>query len=164
MAAEAENIKKYAEQQDIRAAERQQKRKEANAALAQVQQNLAQELEEKQRLVKQILYEYVKTKIPKIRPSRFRSSHDSLAYAYLWIFYKNELTDDPTFRAKEEYENIVQELVLAEQEEKDRMKEIREFEKQLRSKVELQRNHQIQMEYLADRRAAEQAELEAYRE
>jgi len=39
-------------------------------------------------------------------------------------------------------------LVLAEQEEKDRMKEIREFEKQLRSKVELQRNHQIQMEYL----------------
>merc|ERR1711990_410791 len=92
LAAEAENIKKYAEQQDIRAAERQQKRKEANAALAQVQQNLAQELEEKQ-------------------------------------------------RAKEEYENIVQELVLAEQEEKDRMKEIREFEKQLRSKVELQRNH-----------------------
>ena len=52
MAAEAENIKKYAEQQDRRAAERQQKRKEANAALAQVQQNLAQELEEKQRLVK----------------------------------------------------------------------------------------------------------------
>ena len=49
LAAEAENIKKYAEQQDIRAAERQQKRKEANAALAQVQQNLAQELEEKQR-------------------------------------------------------------------------------------------------------------------
>ena len=52
MAAEAENIKKYAEQQDRRAAERQQKRKEANAALAQVQQNLAQELEEKQRSVK----------------------------------------------------------------------------------------------------------------
>ena len=71
---------------------------------------------------------------------------------------------NPKFRAKEEYENIVQELVLAEQEEKDRMKEIREFEKQLRSKVELQRNHQIQMEYLADRRAAEQAEIEAYRE
>ena len=74
MAAEAENIKKYAEQQDRRAAERQQKRKEANAALAQVQQNLAQELEEKQRLVKQIL---------KSHPSRFRSSLDSLAYAYL---------------------------------------------------------------------------------
>ena len=55
-------------------------------------------------------------------------------------------------------------MVLAEQEEKDRMKEIREFEKQLRSKVELQRNHQIQMEYLADKRAAEQAEIEAYRE
>ena len=79
-------------------------------------------------------------------------------------FFRKDSTLTPYFRAKEEYENIVQELVLAEQEEKDRMKEIREFEKQLRSKVELQRNHQIQMEYLADRRAAEQAELEAYRE
>ena len=49
LAAEAENIKRYAEIQEKRAMERQQKRKEANAALAKVQQNLAIELEEKQR-------------------------------------------------------------------------------------------------------------------
>ena len=49
MALEAENIKKYADEQEVRAAQRGQKRKEANAALARVQENLAIELEEKQR-------------------------------------------------------------------------------------------------------------------
>ena len=47
--AEAENIKQYAKEQEKRAIERQIKRKEANAALAQVQENLAAELTENQR-------------------------------------------------------------------------------------------------------------------
>ena len=47
--AEAENIKQYAKEQEKRAIERQIKRKEANAALAQVQENLAAELAENQR-------------------------------------------------------------------------------------------------------------------
>merc|ERR1712062_667848 len=41
--------------------------------------------------------------------------------------------------------------------------EIEKFEKKLREKLELQRNHQIQMEHLKDRREAELAEIEAYR-
>ena len=52
---------------------------------------------------------------------------------------------------------------MAEQEEKARAKEIEKFEKKLREKIELQRNHQIQMEHLKDRKDAEQAEIEAYR-
>ena len=90
------------------------KRKEANAALAQVQENLAAELAENQ-------------------------------------------------RQKDEYERIIQDLVLAEQDEKERLKEAEKFEKDLRMKLELQRNHAIQMEHNEHRRAMEQAEIEQYR-
>ena len=47
--ADAENIKQYAKEQEKRAIERQIKRKEVNAALAQVKENLAAELAENQR-------------------------------------------------------------------------------------------------------------------
>ena len=72
--------------------------------------------------------------------------------------------DNFIFRSKEEYDNVVQELVLAEREENERQRELEAFEKKLRTKLELQRNHAIQMQYLEDRRAAEAAELEAYRQ
>ena len=112
--AETENIKQYAKQQEKRAVERQIKRKEANQALAQVQANLAAEL-------------------------------------------------DAAQKQKDEYERIIQDVVLAEQDEKERVKEAAKFEKELRMKLELQRNHAAQMAHNEQRRAMEQAELEQYR-
>jgi len=70
---------------------------------------------------------------------------------------------DAAQKQKDEYDRIIQDVVLAEQDEKERAKEAAKFEKELRMKLELQRNHAQQMEHNEQRRAMEQAELEQYR-
>ena len=64
---------------------------------------------------------------------------------------------------QDEYERIIQDVVLAEQDERERHKEAQKFEKELRMKLELQKNHAQQMEHNEHRRAMEQAEIEQYR-
>ena len=64
---------------------------------------------------------------------------------------------------KDEYENVLFELLQNEQEEKARIDEIKEMEKRINDRIELQRHHALQMQMKEEKLAAEAEEEDAYR-
>ena len=64
---------------------------------------------------------------------------------------------------KDQYESVVFELLQNEQEERARLDEIKEMQKRINDRFELQRHHAIQMQMKMERQMAEADEEEAYR-
>lgn len=66
--------------------------------------------------------------------------------------------------ARQEYEEILQELLANEEEEKARLVDIKLMEKRINDRIELQRHHNQQMEMKAEKQIAQAEEEEAYRQ